>query len=433
MAATAVGGPESKPPAPGPEKGDGSGDAARARVHQAFSLGWNMCLIYRTGKVPGWRTYDSAPEQLPSPRSFNSAELSQIRLGQIRNAIDHFDEQLHTPTGHKSFATAGDHIQKLRPPYEEAPALNPPEPRQCIFEAHLALAEALSASDARFAKAYHLGVSLAAATRSTANFESLQREFKRERIARLGEWLADLASLFPDHSSRVVRLSCAEWQRWVEDPVMRSAEADLAEKEADPNAGSPGAVARIKARATPGTRPLKWEDDKKSVKRALVRQGDIWKALLSGEKEGPEMLELQDYVKTGQRALKDGAKLLRAVLVPALLAVALLILGSWLLVENEGAVATAVGIATVAGALGITWRSIIGSLGAVADKLQGPVWGAALDEQIAVSITNLPSGAQAARKPAKKGAPASGPQPDLLPLSEETNLDIEWADSEGTA
>jgi hypothetical protein len=426
MASTAAAESQAERPAPGPENGNGNGDAARACVHQAFNLGWNMCLIYRSGKVPGWRRYDSAPEQLPSPRSFNSAELSQIRLGQIRNAIDHFNEQLRTPDGHKSFATAGNHIQQLRPPPEETPTLPRPEPRQCIFEAHLALAEALSASDARFAKAYHLGVSLAAATHTTVDLESLQREFKRERIARLGEWLADLASLFPEHSSRVVRLSCAEWQRWVEDPVVRSAEADLAAQEADPNADSPGTIARIMARTAPGTRSLEWEQDKKSVKRALVRQGDIWKALLSGEKEGPGMLELQDYFKTGQRALKDGARLLRGMLFPALLAMALLVFGSWLLLKNEGAGATAVGVATVAGALGVTWRGIIGSLGAVADKLQEPVWGAALDEQIAASITNLPSGAQAASKPAEKAAPASGPQPDLLPLSDETNLNAEW-------
>lgn len=418
---------ESPPKQTTPDSENGNGDTARACVNQAFNLGWNMCLIYRTGKVPGWRRYDSIPDQLPSPRSFNSAELSQIRLGQIRSAIDHFDEKLRTPKGHKSFATADEHIQQLHPPREKTPAMVGPEPRQCIFEAHLALAEALSASDARFAKAYHLGVSLAGATHATTDPESLRRAFKRDRIARLGEWLADLASLFPDHSSRVVRLSCAEWQRWAEDPVVRSAEADLAEQEANPSADSPGPVARIRARANRDTRPLDWEQDKKSVKRALVRQGDIWKALLSGEKEGPAMLELQDYFKTGRRALKDGVKLLRGMLVPALLAVALLIVGSWLLVKQQGAGATAVGVATVASALGITWRGIIGSLGAVADKLQEPVWGAALDEQIAASITRLPNGAKAASKPAEKAAPAPGPQPDLLPLSEETNPNAEWA------
>ncbi len=415
--------PQTKPATPAAE--NGTGEAARACVNQAFNLGWNMCLIYRTGKVPGWRSYDSTPEQLPSPRSFSSAELSQIRLGQIRSAIDHFGKQLHTPAGHKSFASAGSHITKLNPPPEEASATGKPDPRRCIFDAHLALAEALSASDARYAKAYHLGVSLASATHTTVDQGSLHREFTRDRIARIGEWLADLASLFPDHSSRVVRLSCAEWQRWVEDPTVRSAEAEIAEKEIDPSEDPPSLAARIRARADHDTRALDWEHDKKSVKRALVRQGDIWKALLSGEKEGPAMLELQDYFKTGRRALKDGVKLLRGMLIPALLAVVLLIFGSWLLLKNEGAGATAVGVATVAGALGITWRGILGSLGAVADKLQEPVWGAALDEQIAASITRLPSGAQAANRPAEKAAPASGPQPDLLPLAEETGLGAE--------
>jgi hypothetical protein len=396
-------------------------------VNQAFNLGWNMCLLYRSGATPGWRTVSSIPELLPSPRSFDPAERSQIRMGQIRSAIDHFDNQLRTPDGHKSFAIAGGHIERLRPPPVEAPVVATVNPRECIFEAHLALAEALGASDARFAKAYHLGVSLACVTQASVDRESLEREFERDRIARLGEWLADLASLLPDHSSRVVRLSCAEWRHWVENPTIRVAEAALAEKEVDPDSNSPGRIARVKARTDRDTRTLEWSKDGKRVKRALVRQGDVWRALLSGEKEGPAMLELQDYFATGTRALKDGARLMRGMLVPLCAALALLAVGFWLLVKFEGAGATAFGIATVAGALGITWKGIIGSLGGVADKLQEPVWGAALDEQIAASITKLPSGAQAESEDAEKAAPASGPQPDLLPLLNEADAKAGWA------
>jgi hypothetical protein len=408
-----------------PGSGAVNGDATRACVNQAFNLGWNMCLLYRSGTAPGWRTLSSIPERLPSPRSFDSAERSQIRLGQIRSAIDHFDGQLHTPVGHTSFGTAGGHIERLKPPPAEAPVVATVDPRECIFEAHLALVEALSASDARFAKAYHLGVSLASATHASVDRESLEREFERDRIARLGEWLADLASLFPDHSSRVVRLSCAEWRRWVEDPTIHVAEATLAEKEADPGSDSPGRIARVKARTDREMRTLDWHRDGKKVKRALVRQGDIWKALLSGEKEGPGMLELQDYFATGARALKDGVRLLRGMLLPICVAVVLLVVGSWLLVKAEGAGATAFGVATVAGSLGIIWKGIIGSLGAVAGKLQEPVWGAALDEQIATSITKLPSGARAAPEDAEKAAPASGPQPDLLPPLDEASAEAE--------
>jgi hypothetical protein len=391
-------------------------------VTQAFALGWNICLLYLSGATPAWRQWKQAPERLPSPSRFSKAERALIRLSQVRSTIDHFSGSVATSgRGGSLLSAAGEHVDQVN---SRGPgAVGGIDPRVSLCEAHLALAEALSASDARLAKAYHLGGELATVCHAPNDFESLQREFKRSRIARLGEWLADLTSLFPDHASRAVRLSCDEWRRWVENPQISEVKA----ADSNPEADSPGAIKRAAAFATGDRRAMNWDEDGKEVRRSLRRQGEVWRALLAGEKPGAAMLELQDYFATGARALRNAVRLFSGVMIPLLFALALLAIGSWLLVKNEGAGAKVAGLVTVAGAVGITWKGIFGGLGTVVGKLQGPVWGAALDEEIAAAITELPAGAKVESVEATKAAPASGPPSSVLAPPEENRAEPDWA------
>ncbi len=359
----------------------------RIPVSQAFSLGWNVCAIYLSGSAPSWGTASPPPDRLPSPARFTPGERSVIRLGQVRNTIDHFDGEL--AAGDELLSGAAEKIGGLIPQgpnWQLAGSL-----QGDLREAHLALARALSAADSRLAKAYHLGVALAATCYCPDDLASLKEELNPYRTARLGEWLADLASLFPDHSSRAVRLSCAEWRRWTDDPHFLEPEQDWTE-----------------------------------VRRALARQGEVWRALLSGEKSGTATLELHDYVRTGGRALKNGARLVGKMWFLLLIVLVLLGAGSWLLVKDEGAGATVAGLVSVATAIGVTWKGILGALAAVASKLQQPVWGAALDEEIAAAITELPPGASAASESAREAAPSPGPQASALPLPDEVEQRPEW-------
>jgi hypothetical protein len=356
------------------------------------------------------------PDRLPSPGRLNEAERSLIRLGQVRAAIDQLDGRL-AGNGHAPLRAAVDcHIGELEP--REDGSADCADPKASLCGAHLALAHALSSSDGRFAKAYQLGVSLASTCYAPTDRASLRREFNRHRIAQLGEWLADLCALFPDHASRAVRLSCTTWRTWIYDPRVNPAIV----------ADDPGLLEKARGRATTWTEPFDLDEEWTEVRRALARQGEVWRALLSGEKPGTAMLELRDYVAAGARGLHNGFALVRRMWLALVLLVILIILGMAAVVTFESTGAKIVGLVTIAGSLGFAWKGVLGGVGAVVKKFQEPVWGAALDEEIAEAITVLPAGAVVlATKNAPDSAPAAGPQSAVLPLLEEVDENEEWA------
>lgn len=394
-------------------------DRSKPPVSQAFGLGWNISRLFVSGKSPARRKRGKTPERLPSPGSLSEAERALIRLGQVRAAIEHLDDQMAgASAGGSLYEAANEQIAGLLPTDDGTAKRENPRPN--LLEAHIALGRALSCCDARLAKAYHLGISLAATCYAPDGPESLVREFDSHRTAQMGEWLADLTSLFPDHSCRAVRLSCCIWRRWVEE-----GEGKIGNSVA--GNGSPGAIQRVKARATgqkPASDPQReWIE----VRRSLARQGEVWRALLSGEKPGTAMLELRDYVAAAARALGNSVGLIRRLWPALAVALALLAAGTLLVVEIQGPGAKLVGLASFAGAVGITWKGIGGGVGAVAKKLQEPVWGAALDEEIASAITTLPAGAKPVTAAARDAAPASGPPPSDLALHQEVEENVDWA------
>jgi hypothetical protein len=389
--------------APPDVRRNGAGrDEPDVSVTQAFDLGWNLCLLYVAGAAPERPDYPEPPPRLPSPPRFPESQRSLIRLSQVKSSIDSLDRRFPAGAGGGSpFGAAGVQIDALMP--GDGAVVFGGDPRVNICQAHLHLAEALSVSDPGLAKAYHLGCDLAYTCYAPRDVASLKEQFKRKRVAQLGEALADLTSVLPEHAGRAVRLSCCEWQRWVKGPQIEDSGGSSGD------GGTPG-----RSRLGFGQQQFDWPTDGEKILRALRRQGEIWRALLSGEKHGEEMLELQAYFATGARALKHVFKLLRGLLIPIVIALLFLAIGAWLLVKDEGAAATAAGLVTVAGAVGITWKGILGGLGAVVAKVQGPVWGAALDEEIATSITCLPEGAKEISTRPDQAAPASGPQPEAL-------------------
>lgn len=382
---------------------------------QAFSLGWNVCRLYLSGTAPRRPRHGSVPPRLPSPGRLGEAERSLIRLGQVRAAIDQLDDRLAVD-GQAPLSSAVDcHIGELEPREDGSAACD--DPKASICEAHLALAQALSSSDARLAKAYQLGVSLASTCYAPVDAAGLRTEFNPHRVAQLGEWMADLCALFPDHACRAVRLSCTTWRLWVEEPLVNP--AIVAEE--------PGMLERARGRATAWTEPFDIDVEWTTVRRALARQGEVWRALLSGEKPGTAMLELRDYVAAGARGIRNGFALVRRMWLALFILVVVLILGMAAVVTLESTGAKIVGLVTIAGSLGFAWKGVLGGVGAVLRKFQEPVWGAALDEEIAEAITILPAGAVPPSTDAPDSAPAAGPQSGILPLLEEVDEHEEWA------
>lgn len=251
-----------------------------------------------------------------------------------------------------------------------------------VHATHVRLLTELTAADPRLGKAYGLGRALADSCHEPANFDGLRKELNPYRIANLLRWLDDLASAFPAHAAHSVETSLTRWR----DALY------------PPDAGhsrNPWTQVRWWREQRRRPQPISAEktDEAQQAVKALRRQGELWRALLSGEKAGRDMLEIDNYLDAGKQLVHRMAVIARrAILRMPLLtigALALTGLGVWLLAEGSGSQLVA-GATSVLVALGLTWKGLGGALGQLAGKLEQPLWGAVLDDAIADAITLLP-------------------------------------------
>lgn len=217
---------------------------------------------------------------------------------------------------------------------------------------------ALTAASTRLGRAFLVGFDLATTSRlpATAVLDDLQELFGARAIA-IQQALADLSSALPDHAGRGVSLSLAVWQHWAADPQL-------------------------------SRHPVKWPNA--SVGTTLERQGEVWLAVLSGEKQGTDMLGVRDYLRAIW-ALVRGVASRWWVWVALGGAVAAAAGGIYLLIAHGSGVKKVSGaVLTGLGAVGIRVASFKRMLGDVATDLEHEVWGAELDLAIADAITVPP-------------------------------------------
>ena len=215
---------------------------------------------------------------------------------------------------------------------------------------------ALSAADFRLGKAYGVGAALLQLTSRPSDEPTLKEHLTNANVAPLVAAIDDLGSALPPHAGHSVRESIREWQKSID-------------------TGS---------RVAPES-PETWQ--------LLERQGELWRAMLAGEKTGRDMLEIDDYVDAAERLAKRlrGLVLRLVVKVPELtvLVIGLFALGVYLLVATDAEGAIIAGAGSIIASLGLTWRGIGRSLGGLAGMLEQPLWGAELDTAITQSITLL--------------------------------------------
>ena len=213
----------------------------------------------------------------------------------------------------------------------------------------------LSAAEFRLGKAFGVGRGLMALTTRASAGVSVERQLTPAAVAALAAAIDDLSSALPPHAGHSVRRSLEEWSETVSD------------------------------KKTPS------EDE---TWRLLARQGELWRALLSGEKSGPDMLEIDDYLDAAARMSKRmrvvAGRFLRQFWWLAALVVLLFTGGIALMVATDAGATTAAGAGGVLASLGLTWRGVGGALGGLAGKLEQPLWGAELDNAITQAITLLP-------------------------------------------
>jgi hypothetical protein len=316
---------------------------ADPHVSAAFALGWQMAELYDPARR---RQADAAAPGQASLESLKDPERREILVDQITAAIF----KLKDPVANAGLM-AIDTKALTASLGEDQPA------QQREFVAlHSKLLASLTAADFRLGKAYGLGRALAGVCLPRSDATALKEELTDERLANAIGWLDDLSSALPPHAAHSVAGSIHGWRGW----AAKAPAADFANSQ-----------------------------------QAFFRQGELWRALLSGEKAGTEMLEMKNYLDAARTLTNQSRTLLWSVVarfpVVAALVLALIAGGVVLLLSGGGKGADLVGGAgSLLAAFGLTWKGLGGVLGQLAGKLEQPLWGAALDAAITDAINLLP-------------------------------------------
>jgi hypothetical protein len=304
-----------------------------------LALGWEMADLYA---APGSAAPNAAsPGRLPPVGELGSHQRLQGGIARIAMLARQALGDLAVPS-----------TEALR-------ALKPGDPvasRQALHEFHVALATALAATGTAAPQAYDLGRSLADICRDPSDLSELMARLDTRAVVPIQGRLADLSTKLPPHAAAAVAATLEQWCRWTIDARARESMDD--------------------------------------VRGALSRQGTLWRALLTGDKDATEMLDPDTVIAASVRHASKLGTLIRGLAGAYLPAVGLLTVVSGLLVY---AIVVQSGIATVVaalGALGATLMVIRKALElTVTDtmaELRRRLWGAELDAAVAQSILRLP-------------------------------------------
>lgn len=229
-----------------------------------------------------------------------------------------------------------------------------------VCETHEELLRLLTVSDFRFGKAYSLGRTLYELTRANQDVAELEAHLGESHLNKVVAWCYDLKSALPDHAGKAVGDSLRRWRSW--------------------------------ARERPWKVP-----DAADFQKDLHRQGERWRAILTGEKRAADLLTAAAYVKAGEALIEDAARVavgfVKRFWLLVLLALLLLAGGLFALFAGSGSTASIFGgIASIAASLGITWKTATPTLKTVAETVWQPLWATEVGEAIVLAVTepNVP-------------------------------------------
>lgn len=341
-------------------------------VMAAFSLGWRMADLHRR-ESQGQKTDDSG--DLPGLGSLTSDMRREIQVDQITAGIHKFVDAIegadlpaidlsgitaargNQPNGSSGSAkpASADDASEAVPQdnaqgREATPEFNAARFKKAVFDLHCDLLGELTATDARYGRAYGLGRALCDLCRKPSNDAAVISEFTPGRVATLRGWLEELTTAFPAHSAHSVSSSLNNWSAWAND----------------------AATDKTKARAL------------------ARRQGELWRAILSGEKRPQDLLEISDYLDAAADAAQQAAKAVRRTVARfallSALVIVLVLVGVGLLIVG-GASTDIAGATSLLAAVGLTWKGVGTALGKLAGKLEAPMWGAVIDRAVSHAVT----------------------------------------------
>lgn len=168
-------------------------------------------------------------------------------------------------------------------------------------------------------------------------------------MATIEGWLFDLKSLLPDHAAYAVHTTLGRWVTWVDS--------------AHEGGGD-------------------W-----SKAKSLVRnQGQVWRGLLSGEKQAKDLLKLASYLSAAKAVVGRVVRSLYHYLWLVVLAGVLLVGGLTLvvLIHNiSPSVRIVSALAWFAGVAGVSLKGLGSLLGGALTDVESWLWQSELDETIA--------------------------------------------------
>ena len=388
----------------------GPAHATRDGVVSAFVLGWHMAELFHANVPGSVQRRQAGADKLVGIGELDPLSRARLLLVQVQDdlrRIWRFDDSGQRPPDPGPIRSLLDAETRQQRQLKAA-----------VVEVHRQLLVTLAAADFRLGKAYGLGRALAdtVLVPDARDPQTFQQAFARYRLANLLGWLADLKSAFPPHATEAVRGSLQAWTAWSEAPKLRLAmDQGRRASDAEVDGQASGTTRRgrgaapepaphrlasglwLARRPRPArARPVNWGSarDRESVTRALHRQGQLWRAVLSGEKDCLDLLSTDDYLWAADQLLGHLRRLtlrflsrfwITTTVVTVVIAGAI---ATVFLVHAASTVAAVV--IAAAGAIGITWKGAASGLARVLAQAQRPLWESELDAALAGAVTRMP-------------------------------------------
>lgn len=368
-------------------------------VQRAVRLGWHFAEIYRNPPPSSHSPTNGAEslKHLPGVFDLDDFDRSTLLSGQIEHDVRTLADRGANGEGAKAWEPIKKAIDDARTAASEA------DKHHHILQAYRELRIKLGASDPRIGTALDLGQTLADTVLIPAASDSstVVKKFSESQLSYVPGWLDDLHMSLSEHAADAVKGSLQSWLEWARK------------------------TNRIVA-------------DRANLIQSLYDQGEIWRRILCGEMRAKDLLTSESYRKAAAQMLSRLRGLAVSFLGKWWWAVASLLvivgLATWGIVVYSpgGATAIAALIATGAGALGISWKTISSTLGKVTSKAEGPLWETEVLQVVIIQATFVPGNARTRRNalsnataaqslppvpPAPAAAPPVPPAPEAAPAA----------------
>lgn len=320
-------------------------------VRYALRLGWQMAKVYNAPPPahPDSDAAEALPEHLPGASEVGDYLAGQILLGEIKHDLAEIGKTV--PIEPECSATIDELLKE---------GITPAQTQAGILSLFQSLLSDLAIADSQLETALGLGRMLADTMLlpNTKKLSTFDHAFDHYRLTNAYGWLGDLHRQLPDNASDAVSGTLKAWEEWVHT-----------------------------------NREVL---DQTNTKRALSAQGKLWRQLLCGDKLAEDLLQPEDYTAASERLVDRYRRLiwnfLRTWWMPIaglLLAVAIIV-GLTLWLAPDSATKIAALIATAAGALGVSWKTVAATVGRAANQSEKQLWDAEVRESVIMAAMRLP-------------------------------------------